>query len=65
MKRTPHPVRPSTVQVAAAQSDPLDILNHIKLAFLEEYSCESRGYDPYDTSKKATPDIWASKRKRA
>jgi hypothetical protein len=41
------------------------VLSRIKLAFLDEYTCERRGYDPYDTSKGRAPDIWMSKRKRA
>jgi hypothetical protein len=43
----------------------LAVLTRIKLAFLDEYTCEKRGYDPYDTSRGRAPDIWMSKRKRA
>jgi hypothetical protein len=64
MKRTVQPAKPGTAQ-AVKESNPLSILSRIKLAFLDEYTCEKRGYDPYDTSRTATPDIWASKRKRA
>jgi hypothetical protein len=64
MKRIVRPTKPGTAQAASA-SNPIDVLSRIKLQFLDEYTCEKRGYDPYDTSTKATPDIWASKRKRA
>jgi hypothetical protein len=70
MKRTAGPAKPGTrkavpSQSTVAPSDPLAVLNRIKLALLDEYTCEKRGYDPYDTSKGRTPDIWTSKRKRA
>ena len=45
--------------------DALSVLKKIKLAFLDDYVCEKRGYDPYDTSRGRAPDIWAAKRKRA
>jgi hypothetical protein len=64
MKQT-RPAKPG-IALAATASSSLDVMSRIKLAFLDEYSCEKRGYDPYDTSShRATPDIWASKRKRA
>lgn len=65
MKYTNRPARPGNAQATSAVSS-LDVLSRIKLAFLDEYTGEKRGYDPYDTSShRATPDIWASKRKRA
>jgi len=64
MKRTVRPATPGTAQ-AVRESDSSSVLSRIKLAFLDEYTSERRGYDPYDTSKSLTPDIWASKRKRA
>jgi hypothetical protein len=64
MKRTAGPGSPDTVKTLPA-SDPLSVLSRIQLAFLDEYTCEKRGYDPYDTSKARAPDIWASKHKRA
>ena len=65
MKRSIRSAKPG-IAVAAPASNPLDVLSRIKLAFLDEYTCEKRGYDPYDTSShRATPDIWSSKRKRA
>lgn len=48
----------------AGQARP-DLLKRFKLELLEQYVCEKRGYDPYDTSKDRSPDIWACKRKRA
>jgi hypothetical protein len=70
MKRTAGPAKPGTERAASADktvppSDPLGVLSRIKLAFLDEYTGENRGYDPYDTSKGRAPDIWMSKRKRA
>jgi hypothetical protein len=75
MKRTASPAKPGTDRAVLAEkamskhtwppSDPLAVLSRIKLAFLDEYTCEKRGYDPYDTSKGRAPDIWMSKRKRA
>jgi len=65
MKRTVRPTSPGTAQATASAANPLDVLNRIKLAFLDDYTCEKRGYDPYDTSTRAKPDIWAAKRKRA
>jgi len=64
MKRTAGPAKPATEETRP-ESDPLSVLSRIKLAFLDEYTCEKRGYDPYDTSKGRAPDIWMSKRKRA
>jgi hypothetical protein len=63
MKRTAGPAEPATAK--ALPADPLSVLSRIKLAFLDEYTSEKRGYDPYDTSKARAPDIWATKRKRA
>ena len=67
MKRTTGPAKPGTWRAAPLQqpAEPLAVLSRIKLAFLDEYSCEKRGYDPYDTAKGRAPDIWMSKRKRA
>jgi hypothetical protein len=64
MKRTARPAMPDTAK-PLPESDPLSVLSRIKLAFLDEYTCEKRGYDPYDTSRGRAPDIWMSKRKRA
>jgi hypothetical protein len=64
MKRTAGPAKPGTEEPSEA-SNPLSVLSRIKLAFLDEYACEKRGYDPYDTAKGRAPDIWMSKRKRA
>jgi len=44
---------------------PVDVLKRFKLEFLDQYVCEKRGYDPYDTSRGRAPDIWSTKRKRA
>ena len=60
--------RPATHAIAQASpaSTSPDVWSRFKLAFLDEYTGEKRGYDPYDTSAhRGTPDIWASKRKRA
>jgi len=74
MKRTTPSVRPGSTETppaqpreqAAASKDPSNVSSRIRLAFLDEYSCEKRGYDPYDTSRhRATPDVWVNKRKRA
>ena len=67
MKRAAPPAKPGTQRAAPskAPADPLNVLTRIKLAFLDEYTCEKRGYDPYDTAKGRAPDIWMSKRKRA
>lgn len=60
---------PSTPNRAGRQKNaekPLEALSRIKLAFLDEYTCEKPGYDPYDTCRhRSTPDIWVNKRKRA
>jgi hypothetical protein len=64
MKRTSSPAKPATV-TTHQPSDPLNLLKRIRLEFLDEYVCEKRGYDPYDTSKGRVPDAWAAKRKRA
>ena len=63
-KNTQTPAAPDAAQ-SDKPSEPLSVLSRIKLAFLDEYVCEKRGYDPYDTSRSRGPDIWASKRKRA
>ena len=70
MKTTKGPARPAPGKSigpskTTTPSDPLSVLNRIKLAFLDDYVCEKRGYDPYDTSRGRAPDIWAAKRKRA
>jgi hypothetical protein len=61
MKRTRSPATPATLHAV----HPHEVLNRIKLEFLDEFACEKRGYDPYDTSTAGKPDIWAAKRKRA
>jgi hypothetical protein len=63
MKRTASPARLDTAK-AVPEASPLSVLSRIKLAFLDDYTCEKRGYDPYDTSRGRAPDIWMSKRKR-
>ena len=50
---------------ARQASAPVDILKRFKLELLDQYVCEKRGYDPYDTSRGRAPDIWSIKRKRA
>jgi hypothetical protein len=42
-----------------------ELLKRFKLEFLDQYVCEKRGYDPYDTSRGISPDVWSTKRKRA
>jgi hypothetical protein len=64
MKRSARPTKPD-LSTPKADSDPLAVLSRIKLEFLDEYAGEKRGYDPYDTSKDRTPDVWRFKRKRA
>lgn len=64
MKRTVRPAKPDTSKTDSG-SDLLSVLSRIQLTFLDEYTCEKQGYDPYDTSKGRAPDIWAAKRKRA
>ena len=55
----------ATTQRFDAGKNPPDVLTRIKLAFLDDYTCEKQGYDPYDTCRnRATPDIWVNKRKR-
>jgi len=49
----------------AAQPSKDDVLKRFKLELLDQYVCEKKGYDPYDTSRGRAPDIWAKKRKRA
>jgi hypothetical protein len=63
MNRTQSPAKPANEATAA--SDSLTALNRTKFAFLDEYVYERRGYDPYDTSKDRSPDIWKAKPKRA
>jgi hypothetical protein len=48
----------------AAHRQP-DLLERFKLELLDQFVCEKRGYDPYDTSRGRAPDIWSKKRKRA
>jgi hypothetical protein len=68
MKYSNHPsgaVSTST-RPAGAPSSRDAVFSRIKLAFLDEFVREKRGYDPYDTaSHRSTPDIWMAKRKRA
>jgi hypothetical protein len=61
MKRTRSPAEPA----ARHAIHPLELLDRIKLEFLDENVCAKRGYDPYDTSTAGKPDIWSAKRKRA
>ena len=70
MKRTERPSGTDTkaqgLQPAAPLSDREAVLSRLKLAFLDDYTREKPGYDPYDTARhRSTPDIWMSKRKRA
>jgi len=51
--------------VLSVEAEPLAVLKRIKLEFLDDFVCEKRGYDPYDTVKNRTPDVWTKKRKRA
>jgi hypothetical protein len=64
MKHKPSLANPA-ITTAQQQSEPLELLRRIRLEFLDEYVCEKRGYDPYDTSRGRVPDAWAAKRKRA
>ena len=50
-------------QAARAPKD--DLLKRFKLELLDQYVCEKKGYDPYDTARGRAPDIWSTKRKRA
>jgi len=52
-------------RAAPPPSEPQDIFKRFKLELLDQYVCEKRGYDPYDTFAARSPDIWAKKRKRA
>jgi len=52
-------------KAAQPPSEPGDIFKRFKLELLDQYVCERRGYDPYDTSTAHSPDVWAKKRKRA
>jgi hypothetical protein len=66
MKHTVRPAEPAATQASSA-SDPrcaLKRINRIRLEFLDEYTCEKHGYDPYDSSRGRAPDIWSTKRKR-
>jgi hypothetical protein len=65
MKKTTSPAQPADAKTTTAERDPLTVLSRIRLAFLDDYTCEKRGYDPYDTSRGRSPDVWTSKRKRA
>jgi hypothetical protein len=47
------------------RSAPSPMIKRIRLASLDEFASERRGYDPYDTSKGLSADIWSAKRKRA
>lgn len=64
MKNANGPAKPGDSKTDKP-TDPLSVLSRIKLAFLDDFVCEKRGYDPYDTSRGRAPDIWAAKRKRA
>lgn len=52
-------------KVALEPSMQADVFKRLRLELLDQYVCEKRGYDPYDTSRGLSPDIWSSKRKRA
>lgn len=68
MKRTVGPARPDNAKSSDStetRSDPLSVLSRIQLAFLEDYTTEKRGYDPYDTSKDRMAQPWSFTRKRA
>jgi hypothetical protein len=62
MKRTEGPAKPQTTDTVQGLES---VMSRIQLAFLEDFTRERRGYDPYDSSKSRSPDIWALKRKRA
>jgi hypothetical protein len=64
MKNTVRPAKPD-IGTPRTDSDPLSVLSRLKLALLDEYKCERLGYDPYDTSRGRSPDVWTAKRKRA
>jgi len=64
MKRTQASDR-SHPSLASSASDSISVLNRLPLAFLDEYTCDRKGYDPYDTSRGRVPDVWRAKRKRA
>jgi len=57
--------KPSAKAESAAPRDPVSVLSRIKLALLDEYKGDQRGYDPYDTSGQRSGDVWSKKRKRA
>jgi hypothetical protein len=65
MNKTASPAQPADAKTTTPERDPLTVLSRIRLAFLDDYTCEKRGYDPYDTSRARSPDVWTSKRKRA
>jgi hypothetical protein len=52
-------------RAAQPPSAPQNIFKRFKLEVLDQYVCERRGYDPYDTTTARSPDIWAKKHKRA
>lgn len=52
-------------KAAQPPSEPLNIFKRFKLEALDQYVCERRGYDPYDTAAARSPDVWAKKSKRA
>ena len=64
MKRTVRPAKPPADNAVPAP-DSSSVLSRLTLALLDEYTCEKRGYDPYDTSRGRAADVWATKRKRA
>jgi hypothetical protein len=64
MKRFNQPATPAASRPLPG-SDPMSELNRITLGFLDNFTCEKQGYDPYDTSRGRKPDIWRTKRKRA
>ncbi len=65
-RKTPSTFAPPGAQAGTGVQKRLDVVSRIKLALLDEYTCENRGYDPYDTcGNRATADLWVSKRKRA
>jgi hypothetical protein len=64
MKRFNQPAKPAASK-PHSDSDPMSALNRLTLGFLDDYTREKQGYDPYDTSRGRKPDIWRTKRKRA
>jgi hypothetical protein len=64
MKRADAAAQPQSAQTPS-DSEPISRLSRMTLGFLDGYTCEKQGYDPYDTTRNRKPDIWRQKRKRA